>query len=79
MRTGRPLKVSDEDLIRVWESASTAREAAELLGLHPRTAGMRAQRLRDRGVPMRKFPPGPPKSIDVEALTELVKKVRRER
>jgi hypothetical protein len=73
--------VCDTDFVRIWETAPTAADAARLCHVKPGTAGMRAKRLRDAGVPLRKFPTRSPRPepLDVPGLRRVVEEARGRR
>lgn len=73
----RPKKIADEDFLRVWETAPTATEAARLLGLGLTAASNRATRMRDAGIPAKKYPVGCKRSPEtVASLRKLVLALR---
>jgi hypothetical protein len=68
--------VSAEQLVRAWQTAATADEAAKVTGMPVKQLRQRAAVLRSKGVPLKKFPrlPGsghPP--LDIAALTKLAR------
>jgi hypothetical protein len=61
--------VSNEDFVMGWQNAKTKEEAIEKLGDN---APLRAQRLRKKGVDLKRFA-APKQRIDVGALNKLIK------
>jgi hypothetical protein len=51
-------RVDDKTFIRLWESCRDRAEAASRAGMTADAAGLRAYRLRKRGVALRKFQAG---------------------
>lgn len=67
-------RLSDEEFVRIWESSSSRQEVADRCGVTGAAVGMRAQKLRELGVELKKFMRGRPKKIirvdDLNALIE---------
>lgn len=63
---------SDDQFVVAWQESATLAEASKRVAMEPRAASLRAFRLRELGVPLRKFVRGV--AVDVEGLTELARK-----
>lgn len=65
--------LSDEEFVQIWESSSSRQEAAQRCGVTGAAVGMRAQKLREVGVILKKFTRGRPKKvIRVDDLNTLI-------
>lgn len=66
------MRVSPEDFIRAWQAGSSPVEIARQLGMTREAARSRAKLYRRMGVPLKRYPSGPP-LLDVEQLRALVR------
>lgn len=62
--------VNHADFVRIWQTSNTGAEAAERAGVSRNQAAVRAHRLREKGVPLKKFVPRR-SGLDVVALTKI--------
>lgn len=60
------------EFVRIWNSAETLEEAADLLGIRKSSASMRASHLRKLGHDVKRFQRGR-KTRDMERLAEVAK------
>lgn len=70
-KTGRPIAVSYERFVKLWKTASSVGEVAKSLKIKPNSASAIANRLRKKGVKLRRFPRRAPQVIDKKKLNLL--------
>ena len=65
--------LSDSEFVRIWENSVSRYEVAKKCAMTGAAVGMRAAKLRDIGVNLKKFPSGRPKKhTDVASLNEII-------
>lgn len=62
-----------ERFVRIWQAASTVPEVAEAMGVTVRRATFTAKYMRQRGVPLKKFPARRGPFVDWKALAAGVR------
>lgn len=70
-------QISDSEFVKIWEQSSSRLDVAKKCSMSAAAAGMRAVKLRNDGVKLKKFPSGRhKKNIDVNDLNEIIEQSR---
>lgn len=71
--------IAHEDFVRVWTSAGSMDEVSEATGMPADIASAFANKLRRRGVRLKKMPRVVKEGLDVKALNEIIDAVSKEK
>ena len=75
----RPNKpVSPEEFIKVWQTGASTKEIAEKLKMNASACCQRAGNYRKHGIPLRNFPRGRRRPLDIKKLSALAAKYRKD-
>ncbi len=69
-RKQRHLAVDYRQFVELWRTCATVGEVAKKLGVRPNTCSNIANRLRKKGVKLRKFPRRAAQPVDVKQLNK---------
>ena len=70
-------QISDSEFVKIWEQSSSRLDVARKCSTSSAAAGMRAVKLRNDGVKLKKFPSGRhKKNVDVNDLNEIIEQSR---
>lgn len=73
------VRIDSTEFVTIWQKANSMQEVLNAFKIYSiRTIVSKAARLRKKGVPLKKFHPGPGQRIDYESLARLAKKLARE-
>ncbi len=65
--------LSDTEFVKIWQHSTSRHDVAKKCAMTGAAVGMRAAKLRNIGVNLKKFPSGrPKKQTDVTSLNELI-------
>lgn len=73
------MKLTHEEFVRAWQSATGFGEFMATTQLTPGRASSRAGYLRRRGVMLKKFTPIGPKALDIKGLNEICAETKPEK